>query len=122
MKTITFKQEFTFPEESVKGFALFLGWIEKFTRSIAIVDENGVDTGNFEIEEYDNPETYIQYVERLSIEHTQKFTKAWAEKLKEDYLNTQVESFKEQTEPALYEQIIKPVEDALISEVIENTI
>ena len=89
---ITFKQQFTFNEEAVKGFAIYLGW-----------------------EEDENTESFIDFVNNKAREHSLKFTKAWAEKLKQDYINQTV---KENIEPQLYQQIVKPVEDALINEVI----
>ena len=108
---ITFKQQFTFNEEAVKGFATFLGWQEKLTKQIEIIDDETTTpvTSHFENEEYDNPQTFIQFVEEKAREHTLLFTKSWAEKLKQDYLNAQVNEFKAQVEPTLNEQIIKPV-------------
>lgn len=119
MTNITFSQHFTFPEESVKGFAIYLGWKEKLTRQIEIIDDETTTpaTGHFENEEYDNPQSFTEFVEEKAREHTLLFTKSWAEKLKQEYLNTQVDNFKGTIEPTLYEQIIKPVEDALVSEI-----
>ena len=117
---ITFKQQFTYPEELVIGFALFLGWKEKLTRQIEIVDDSTTDpvTTHFETEEYDNPQSFTEYVDMKAREHTLLFTKSWAEKLKQDYLNVQVDEFKAKVEPSLNAQIIKPVEDALITEIV----
>lgn len=122
MKNITFKQQFTFNENSVKGFAIHLGWSEKLTRQIEVVDDETTDpvTKHFENEEYDNPQTFVEFVEEKAREHTLSFTKSWAQKLKQDYLSVQVEEFKATIEPSLDEQIIKPVEDALTSETIVN--
>ena len=116
---ITFKQQFTFTEESVKNFAIFLGWQEKLTRQVekedTAVEPPAIYT---ETEEYDNPETFTDYVDRLAKEHSAKFTNAYAVSLKEQEINRQVEELKATIEPAIDEQIIKPVEDALTSEVV----
>lgn len=122
MTTITFKQQFTFNESAVKGFAIHLGWKEKLTRQVEVVDDETTDpvTKHFESEEYDNPQTFVEFVEEKAKDHTLSFTKSWAQKLKQDYLNAQVEEFKAGVEPTLDEQIIKPVEDALTSEIIIN--
>lgn len=122
MTNITFKQEFTFNKDAVKGFALHLGWKEKLTRQIRVVDDDTTDPviTHFEDEEYDNPQTFVQFIEEKAREHTLSFTKSWAQKLKQDYLNAQVEEFKAGLEPTLDEQIIKPVEDALTSEITIN--
>lgn len=117
METVTFKQQFTFPTESVKNFAIFLGWEEKLKRSVPKLDEEGKDMGDFIIEEYDNPETFVEFVEQRAKEHTLQFTKRWAEKLKSDIIAQQVA---QKIEPTLNEQIVKPVEDALISEVVTS--
>ena len=122
MTNITFKQEFTFNEDAVKGFALHLGWKEKLTRQIRVVDDDTTDlvTTHFEYEEYDNPQTFVQFIEEKAREHTLLFTKSWAQKIKQDYLNVQVDEFKATIEPSLDEQIIKPVDDALTSEITIN--
>lgn len=117
---ITFKQQFTFNEDAVKGFATHLGWQEKLTRQITVIDDNTtipVTTHN-EAEEYDNPQTFTEYVDMKAREHTLLFTKSWAQKLKTDTLNAQVDEFKANIEPTLYTQIIQPVEDALTSEIV----
>jgi hypothetical protein len=121
MTQITFKQQFTFEEEAVKGFALFLGWKEKLFNQIEVTDQEATDTQakltHFEQEEVDNTETYIDYVSRRAKENSLAFTKQWAEKLKQDYISTQLSDLQTKIEPTLQAQIIKPVEDALITEV-----
>ena len=117
---ITFKQQFTYPEELVKGFAIYLGWKEKLTRQVEIIDDDTTTpiTIHLEMEEYDNPQSFIDYVDVKAREHTLLFTKSWANKLKTDALNAQVDEFKANIEPTLYTQIIQPVEDALTSEIV----
>lgn len=86
MKTITFTHTFTFPEDSVIGFANFLGYdSEKMT------------------------ETPIEYVTRLSREHSLQFTSRWAKELVRLEILKQVNVVRPQIEQA----IVKPVEDAL---------
>jgi len=113
---ITFKQQFTFNENAVKGFATFLGWQEKLTRQIIVQDDEV--TTHFEDEEYDNPESFTEYVERKAVEHSLEFTKSWANKLKQDEIERQVSELKESIEMPLHTAIVQPVEDALISEII----
>lgn len=127
MKYITFKQQFTFPEEAIIGFAKFMGWEEKKTREVMITVESDPEdettsepTVRYEQEEYDNEETYVAFVERKAVEHSQKFTVAWAETLKNQYIAEKIEALKAELEPQLHEQIIKPVEEALKSEIIIN--
>lgn len=115
MKNITFKQQFTFNEESVKGFAIHLGWQETLTRQTEVMID---DVPTLQNEDYPNPQTFAEYVDEKAREHTLKFTKSWAEQLKNSYLNAQVQEFKTTVEPSLNDQIIKPVEDALISEIL----
>lgn len=126
MKTITFKQQFTFPAESVKGFALFLGWTESLKRTITVVDESDGEgnpiASHFEEEEYPNPETYSGFVAKKAREHSLNFTKQWAQKLKEDAKEEQLSQLRDSLEPQLHEQIIKPVEDSLVDEFVENDI
>lgn len=120
MTNIIFKQQFTYPEELVKGFAIFLGWKEKLTKQVEIVDDNTTTpiTVHFKEEEYNNPQTFLQYVDEKAREHTLLFTKSWAENLKQEQLESEVSLFKATLEPSLNAQIIKPVEDALISEIV----
>jgi hypothetical protein len=117
---ITFKQQFTFDEDSVKGFAKHLGWQEKLTRQIEVVDDETVDpvTTHFETEEYDNPETFIDFVDKKAREHTLRFTKQWAENLVYIEIENQKQSVENTIKTQLENDIIKPVEDALSSEVI----
>jgi len=117
MTQITFKQQFTFEEEAVRGFAIHLGWKETLTRGVDIVNEDLIMT-RFEIEEYPNPQSFTDYVDEKAREHTLLFTKSWAEELKNNYLNAQVEALKTTVEPTLYTQIVKPVENALTSEIV----
>ena len=86
MTNITFKQEFTYPEELVKGFATFLGWQEKLTRQIEVTDDDTTTpiTTHIENEEYDNPQSFVDFVDEKAREHTLLFTKSWAESLKAD--------------------------------------
>jgi hypothetical protein len=112
MKTITFKQQFTFNEEAVMGFAIFLGWRDMIETQSEYKDGEMARTIMIE-----NPESFTDFVDRKAREHSLEFTKSWAEKLKQDYINKTVA---ENIEPQLHEQIVKPVEDALISEVIIN--
>lgn len=119
---ITFKQEFTFPDEAIQGFALFLGWQEKLTRQVEIVDQEETELlgrlTHSENEEYDNPETSTEFVSRRAVEHSSVFTKSWAERLKQDAINSQIEALRATIEPMLYTQIVRPVEDALTSEIV----
>jgi hypothetical protein len=119
---ITFKQQFTFEKNAVKGFALHLGWQEKLTRQIEVVDDDTTTppTIHLENEEYDNPQTFSEFVDEKAREHTLLFTKSWAQTLKDSYLSQQVNEFKATIEPSLNAQIIQPVEDALVSEIIEE--
>ena len=122
---ITFKQQFTFPDESVKGFAEYLGWREQLSRQIEVTDveatEENAALTHFENEEYDNPVGFAEYVEHKAIEHTLMFTKSWAVQLKNDIINAQVEEMKAIVEPQLHTSIIKGVEDALTSEIVFTT-
>lgn len=119
MTNITFTHKFTFPEDKVKNFAIFLGWQEKLTRQIEVVDDDTTTppTVHMEDEEYDNPETFSEYVDKLAKEHTLIFIKQWADKLKQDYVETQVAELKAQIEPVADDEIVKPVENALITSV-----
>lgn len=120
---ITFKQQFTFEETSVKNFAIHLGWKETLTRQITVVDETDEEgnatSSHFETEEYANPETFTEFVDKKAKEHSMGFIKSWAEKLKSDYMDAQIKELRDTAEPQLDLEIIKPVEDALTSEVIE---
>lgn len=120
MTKITFKQQFTFNEEAVMGFAIHLGWQDKVTRQIEVVDDATTTpvTTHFATEEYNNPQTFTEYVEEKAREHTLLFTKSWGERIKKQYLNAQVDEFRSTIEPSLNAQILKPIEDALISEII----
>lgn len=120
MTNITFKQQFTFNEEAVMGFALYLGWQEKLTRVIEVVDDETTTpvTTHFANEEYNNPQTFTEYVDEKAREHTLKFTKSWGETMKENMIHAQTMQFRASLEPSLDEQILKPIEDALISEIV----
>jgi len=118
MDKIKFKQEFTFERESVKNFAKFLGWQETITEQQEVLLE-GHEFPQIENVEVPNPQTFIQFVEQLAREHTLQFTKAWAENLKQQELRRQTSELIAEIEPVLTEQIIKPVEDSLVSETVE---
>ena len=119
---ITFKQQFTFADSSIKAFAVFLGWQEKLTRQIEITDQEETETQgkltHFENEEYDNPISFVDYVKEKAREHSLKFMTSWAEKLKADMLEVELNKVRVIAEPQLDEQIVKVVTDALIDEVI----
>ena len=116
---ITFKQQFSYEEEAVKGFAVFLGWKEKLVRRVlkeVTSNLEGVEStiSTYENEEYDNPETYVQYVERKSKEHSELFTLAWAKSLVKEQVRLHGELQRETIEA----QILLPVKEALIVETI----
>lgn len=120
---VTFTQTFTFPESSVKGFAEYLGWQEKLSRQITVVDEetDGVlIASHFETEEYDNPQTFAEFVDERAKAHSLSFTKSWAETLKQQEIDMQVNELRDSIEPTLQAQIVQPVEDALTSEIISE--
>lgn len=119
MTNITFTQTFTFPEQSVKGFAIYLGWQEKLTQKVETwTDELWWPI--FTTEEYDNPQTFAEFVDEKAKAHSLSFTKSWAEMLKQQEIDRQVNELKETIEPGLHDQIVQPVEDALMSEIIES--
>lgn len=116
---ITFKQQITVSEELAHGLALDLKYQPTLTRQIEIVDdaEATPPLTHFEIEEYENPESAVQYVERLAKEHTAKFFLPFGEKLVAQAIadaQAQVEQAREQAKA----QIIDPIVDALVTEVI----
>lgn len=119
---ITFKQQFTFQAEAVKAFAIYLGWKEKLTRRIEVVDDDTTVpvTTHFEAEEYDNPQTFAEFVDEKAREHSLLFTRQYAEHLKTEILQAQINTLKEESESTLYAEIVAPVEQALISEIIEE--
>ena len=119
---ITFKQEITVSEELVKGLAKELGWQEKLTRQNTVVDDDTTYpvTTHFEDEEYDNPETFIQFVDRKGKEHSVNFFKPYGEKIvREELAKTGVLEQVEATKAQLEEAVLKPVLESLTSEVIE---
>jgi hypothetical protein len=120
MTQITFKQQFTYPEESVKGFALFLGWQERLSREIEVVDDDTTTpiTTHKSLEEYDNPQTFSSFVEHAAKEHSLKFIRSWAENIAQSELHNQIIAITNVTGAELHNQIVTPVEDALVSEVI----
>jgi hypothetical protein len=117
---ITFKQQFTFNEEAVKGFALHLGWTEKVTEQEIVVDDDTTDpvTTHTEQVEVDNPVTFIEFVKEKAREHSLQFTKGWANTLVESEITKQKSELEETLRPQLEQAIVKPVEDALEDEVI----
>lgn len=120
---ITFKQEITVSEELVKGLAKELGWQETLTRQIEVVDDDTTDpvTTHFETEEYDNPETFIQFIDKRAKEHTSNFFKPYGEKIvKEELEKTGVLNQVETTKAQIEESVLKPVLESLTSEVIEE--
>jgi len=119
---VTFTQTFTLPESSVKGFAEYIGWQEKLTRQKIVVDDDTTtpETTHFEIEEYDNPQTFAEFVDEKAKAHSLSFTKSWAETLKQQEIDRQVQELKDTIEPTLQAQIVQPVEDALTSEIISE--
>jgi hypothetical protein len=116
---ITFKQQFTFPEESVKNFALYLGWQEKVTiyNTVETESEFGINTTQVP-EEIDNPQGFAEYVDEKAKAHSLAFTKSYAEHLKQEEINRQVEELRASIEPTLEAQMITPVIEALQSEII----
>lgn len=84
-----------------------------------MVDDETTDpiTTHFENEEYDNPQTFSQFVDEKAKAHSLAFTKSWAETLKQQEIDRQVNELKETIEPTLHNQIVQPVEDALVSEI-----
>lgn len=111
MANITITQSFTFPEESVKWFAIYLGWREKIT-------QQKVST-NWEVEniEIDNPQTFASFVEEKAKEHTQKFVLQYANRLKQERLAEEAEKAKNAISPILDEEIINPIKEALVSSI-----
>lgn len=104
MKTITFTHTFTFPEQSVLGFAKFLGYVE--SSETPRFDSNGTF---IETTITPNAESPVDYVSRLSKEHSLTFVTKWANWLAEKELEKQIDIIK----PQIDEALVKPVEQAL---------
>lgn len=120
---ITFKQQITVPEELVEGLAVFLGYKPTLTRINEIVDDDTTDpvTVHHEEEEYPNPETAIEYIDKLAKENTAKFFKPFGEKLVQDELTKLgIDEQKKQAEAQLEQAIVMPVMDALITEIVKD--
>lgn len=99
MKTITFTHSFTFPEDSVLGFAAFLGYqdtIADTTQSPTVFSQN--------------TETAVDFVTRKSKEHSLIFTTKWAKFLVDQEVKRQAAVIQAQFQDA----IVKPVIDALV--------
>lgn len=102
---ITITHSFSFNDEAIKGFAIFLWWQEKIQQ---FANEDCI----WYIE-VDNPESYIDYVKRLSMQHSEAFTTGYASHIVEEMVATEADRIR----PALEEQIIEPVKQALQVEV-----
>ena len=112
------------------GLALDLGWTEKLTRQITVVDDAKTDpvTIHFENEEYANPESYTDFVDRESTEYFKKFFAAFAQKLMDSKLmelgfDAEIQAAEERKaqakEQALLE-IVAPIEGTIVSEVVAS--
>lgn len=104
MNTTTFTATFTFPTESIIGFANYLGYSE--TIDIPQYHEDGT------IPYYSkepNPENQFDFIKRLVREHNEKFVTQWAEHLSRIELEKQMKPIKEQIEQA----VIAPVKNAI---------
>jgi hypothetical protein len=104
-----FKQQFTIEDDLVKGFAEFLGWTEKIQ----------TETDGIDVVESENPETHIDFVNRLAKDNTLSFVTSWANNIKQKEIARQVEEFKNQIEPQIHAQVVQDIEDALTTEVIK---
>jgi hypothetical protein len=132
MNNLTFKQELTVTEELAKGFAIYLGWKEKLTRQITVVDDDTTDpvTTHFADEEYDNPETFIQFVDRKGKENTLNFYKPYsdlvvAQELEKTGIPQQIQHVEQEAQTVLENAkteienaVVKPIMDSLTSEVV----
>jgi hypothetical protein len=108
---ITFKQEITVPEELVIGLAIDLGWKDVIETSE--VGENGLAITKY----IENSETAVQFIDRLSKQHTINFFKPFGDKLvAQELKKTGVEEQVQQTKEALEAQIIKPIVEGLVTE------
>lgn len=116
---ITFKQQITVTEELVTGLSIFLGYKPTLTKENEVVDDDSTDpvTTHIETEEYPNPETAEEYVDKLAKAHTANFFKPFGDKLVQDELvKLGINEQKAQIENA----IIKPVEEALVTQIIKT--
>lgn len=105
--TITNNSTFTYDREAVKAFAIDKGWKEKITPE-----------GEIYAEEIDNPETLEMFIQKDFDNYLKAYVTPMAIKIKNNELNRLVEEYRTEIEPTLHEQIVKPVEDALISEIV----
>lgn len=117
---ITFKQTITVSDELVQGLAVFLGYQPTLTRDLPLDPEREVRT-EIQTEEYPNPETAEEYVDRLAKDHTANFFKAFGDKLVQDELTKLgIDEQKEQSKKQLEDAVIKPVTEVLITEVTKS--
>jgi hypothetical protein len=108
---ITFKQQITVPNELVLGLALELGWKESFTYT----NNEGVEVTE------QNPQTAEQFVDERSKQHTMNFFIPFGIKLVEQEIKKLgFDEQKEQARAQIMQQIIKPVTDALTTEVLKE--
>lgn len=110
---ITFKQQITVQEELVEGLATFLGY------QSTIIKEFEKEDGSKDIENVFNPETPIEFIDRLAKEHTASFFKPFGEKLVQDELiKTGIDEQKKQVQEQIEAQIVTPIIEGLISDVV----
>lgn len=108
MNTTTFTATFTFPTDSIIGFATWLGYSSTIKQPVLN------DDGSIKMyEDVQNPQSALDFVKGKATNHIQTFVTGWAEYLKKQAIKEQVDALTSQLSPQLDEQIIKPVKDAI---------
>lgn len=121
MSNITFKKQLTASEELVQGLAIFKGYELVLKRVIEVVDDEATDpvTVHHEEEEYQNPESPQEYVDRLLDDHIKEFYIPFGQKMVEDELaKLGIDEQKAQAKAQIEQAVITPVNDALTGEII----
>lgn len=104
--------------ELEKARAVFLGWEERLTRQVKISPEAVIKGGlaaapYFSTEEYDNPETYQEFVKRKWQEHQDYFDDAFIKHLEEKKFEEKTEGIRESARAEI-EAVILPTNEELI--------
>lgn len=107
MNTTTFTATFTFPTDSVIGFATFIGY------QATIMQPINDPTQPFRLVSVPNPQSAIDYLVQKATEHNQSFVRQWADFLVQQNIETTVK-------PQLDQQIVQPVLNAVQVTVTQN--
>lgn len=111
MTNVTFTATFTFPKESVQGFAQFIGYVDTIKQPV--LHEDGTISHYVDAP---NPQSAFDFICVKAKEHNEQFCSGWAHYLVQQAIDTQTA----QLRPQLEEQILKPVKDAVVLTYSEN--